>query len=176
MVAASKANARLLRKVAEIYNWLDSQIQKNSTLAGHCDACGKCCNFGTFDHRLFVTTPELLYLAANLGGVLTAETAESAEKNKNKIKRSDNTKNLGVLCELSGKRKMSRCPYNIKGKCTVYKFRFAGCRIFCCKGDADFQSGLSEMALKKFKSICEEFQIPYRYIDLEVALNSFTGA
>jgi Fe-S-cluster containining protein len=70
----------------------------------------------------------------------------------------------------------NRCPYQTNNKCTVYKFRFAGCRIFCCKGDADFQSGLSEMAVKKFKSICEQFQIPYRYIDLEVALNSFTGA
>jgi Fe-S-cluster containining protein len=172
MVAGRKPDIRLLREVAKVYDWLDSQIQKNSALAGVCDACGKCCDFKRFDHQLFVTTPEMMYLAANLGGVLTAETAESAEKNKNKIKRSDNTKNLGVLCELSGKRKMSRCPYNIKGKCTVYKFRFAGCRIFCCKGDADFQSRLSETALKKFKAICEQFQIPYRYLDLPTALVS----
>jgi Fe-S-cluster containining protein len=146
MVAAGKANARLLREVAEVYNWLDSQIRENIALAGVCDACGKCCDFKGFDHRLFVTTPELIYLAEKL-----------------------DTKNIKPMIT-------SRCPYNADGKCTVYKFRFAGCRIFCCKGDADFQSGLSEMALKKFKSICKQFQIPYRYIDLEVALNSFTGA
>jgi hypothetical protein len=67
MVAASKANARLLRKVAETYNWLDLQIRKNSTLAGVCTACGKCCDFKGFDHQLFITTPELIYLAANVG-------------------------------------------------------------------------------------------------------------
>ncbi|MCX5636215.1 MAG: YkgJ family cysteine cluster protein [Planctomycetota bacterium] len=142
MVAAGKANTRLLRKVAEIYNWLDSQICENSTIAGHCDACGKCCDFNKFDHRLFVTTPELLYLAAKVG-----------DENVKTM-----TSNL--------------CPYQTNSKCTIYKFRFAGCRIFCCKGDADFQSRLSEMALKKFKSICEQFQIPYRYIDLPSALVS----
>ncbi|MHC4891001.1 MAG: hypothetical protein ACYTEO_16230 [Planctomycetota bacterium] len=67
----------------------------------------------------------------------------------------------------------SRCPYNIGGKCRIYKYRFAGCRIFCCRADADFQSRLSESALKKFKSICTEFQIPYRYNDLPTALNGF---
>lgn len=36
---------------------------------------------------------------------LTAETAENTEENKNKNKKSDNTKNLSVLCELGGKRK-----------------------------------------------------------------------
>jgi hypothetical protein len=69
----------------------------------------------------------------------------------------------------------SRCPYNVDGKCTIYTYRFAGCRIFSCKGDADFQSGLSESALKKFKSICTEFEIPYRYSDLESALNDFAS-
>ncbi len=186
MVAGYQVNHQLLKRAVEIYNWLDLQVLNNSELAGKCDGCGKCCDFDGpapaseqgFDHRLFVTPPEVMYLAANLDTALTAETAESAEKkekNKNKIRRSDNTKNLGVLCELGGKRKMSRCPYNIGGKCTIYEYRFAGCRIFCCKADADFQSRLSESALEKFKSICTEFRIPYRYNDLPTALNRFVG-
>jgi Fe-S-cluster containining protein len=146
MVAGCKANTRLLRKVAEIYNWLDSQIRENSALAGVCDVCGRCCDFKGFDHRLFITPPELIYFAAKVGA-----------------------ENIKPMTD-------NRCLYQIDDKCTVYKFRFAGCRIFCCKGDADFQSRLSETALKKFKSICEQFQISYRYIDLPAALNSFTGA
>ena len=138
-------NSQLLKKVAEIYNWLDSQVHHHSELAGVCDACGKCCDFESFDHHLFVTPPELIYLAANLG----------AEKQKPMI--------------------TSRCPYNIGVKCTIYEYRFAGCRIFCCKADTDFQSRLSESALKKFKSICTEFRIPYRYEDLPTALNRFAG-
>jgi hypothetical protein len=139
-------NSRLLKRVTEVYDWLDLQARNHSDLAGVCDGCGKCCDFDAFDHRLFVTPPELMYLAANLGG---AEVKPMPD---------------------------SRCPYHLVCACTVYEYRFAGCRIFCCKGDADFQSRLSESALKKFKSICTEFRIPYRYTDLATALNSFVPA
>ncbi len=153
MVAECRANAQLLKRVAEIYNWLDLQISNNSSLAGQCKICGECCDFDSpapaseqgFDHRLFVTTPELMYLAANLGA--------------------ENIKPMPT----------GRCPYNVGGKCTVYEYRFAGCRIFYCKADADFQSRLSELVLAKLKSICTEFQIPYRYTDLAAALNGFVG-
>ncbi|MBL7153636.1 MAG: hypothetical protein ISS79_07955 [Phycisphaerae bacterium] len=134
-------NNQVVEKVGRVYQWLDSRLHSAAEKAGRCDVCGKCCDFDTFDHRLFVTPPELTYLVANLGG----------EKPK--------------------AMPTSRCPYNIAGKCSVYEYRFAGCRIFCCKGDKDFQSGLSESALKEFKSICVEFDIPYRYSDLAGALN-----
>ena len=138
-------NSQLLEKVAEIYNWLDLQTRHYSSVAGVCNACGRCCDFDSFDHRLLVTTPELIYLAANLGD--------------------ENIKPMPT----------GRCPYNVGGKCRIYEYRFASCRIFCCKGDADFQSRLSEAALAKFKSICTEFQIPYHYTDLATALNSLAG-
>jgi hypothetical protein len=65
-----------------------------------------------------------------------------------------------------------RCPYQVDGKCTVYPHRFAACRIFCCKGNAGFQSELTETVLKKFKALCDEFNIPYRYEDLPTALRT----
>ncbi len=132
-------NQKLLAEITAFYNWLDSQTAcyKRQSL---CSACGKCCDFTTFGHRLFVTPPELIYLAANLG---------------DKLKKMSN----------------DTCPYNKVGKCGVYKFRFSGCRIFCCKADKDFQSTLSESTLRKLKSICEKFNIPYNYTDLKTALN-----
>jgi Fe-S-cluster containining protein len=138
-------NSALLGKVAEVYDWLDSQITASGDLVARCEACGKCCDFESFEHRLFVTPPELIYLAAKL--------------------------------ETEALRPMVRgiCPYNIDGKCSVYEYRFAGCRIFFCKWDADFQSTLSESALKRFKSLCMEFGIPYRYAELRAALNSCVG-
>ena len=142
MVAGGKANTLLLQRIAEIYDWLDLQISSHSDLAGRCDACGRCCDFEGFDHRLFVTTPELMYLAANVG--------------------SENIKPMLT----------SRCPYQTNDRCTIYEYRFAGCRIFCCKADKDFQSSLSGSAIKKFKLLCTEFQIPYRYTDLATALSS----
>ena len=146
MVGQQQIDRHLLEKVAEVYNWIDLQVRSHGNLAGHCDACGRCCNFDSavpadkqrFDHRLFVTSPELIYLTANLA----REPMPTGQ-----------------------------CPYNIAGRCRIYQYRFAGCRIFCCRADADFQGGLSESALNKFKSICTEFEIPYRYTDLATALN-----
>jgi Fe-S-cluster containining protein len=141
MAVECKTNSQLIKKVAEIYKWLDLQISDNSQFAGKCDTCGKCCDFESFDHKLFVTPPELIYLTINLHG-----------------------ENLKPM-------KAGKCPYQTNDKCTRYDFRFAGCRIFCCKGDADFQSKLSESVIGQFKSLCREFQIPYRYTDLATALN-----
>jgi Fe-S-cluster containining protein len=142
MVAECKTNGHLIKKVAEVYKWLDLQIEDHKDLAGRCRACGKCCDFKSFGHKLFVTPPELIFLKANL--------------------HSENLKPM----------RTGQCPYNAGGRCGIYEHRFSGCRIFYCKGDLDFQNELSEKALKKFKAICEQFQIPYRYIDLAVALNA----
>ncbi len=132
---------KIVKKVAEIYDWLDEQIRESTRLEGRCRACGDCCNFEEFDHRLFVTPPELIYLASNLG----VENLESMPT--------------------------GRCPYNIEGRCSIYEYRFAGCRIFSCSGHPDFQSRLSETVLEKFKTICTHFHVPYRYTDLPTALN-----
>ncbi len=142
MVAESGTKNRLIEKVAEIYDWLDEQIRDSRKQAGRCDACGKCCDFDKYDHRLFVTSPELIYLIENLGY--------------------ENIKPMTTGC----------CPYQVDGRCSIYKYRFAGCRIFCCSGDADFQSRLSELTLAMFRQICIDFDIPYRYADLPTALNS----
>ncbi|MHC4118551.1 MAG: YkgJ family cysteine cluster protein [Planctomycetota bacterium] len=145
MVERCRADSRLLERVAEVYDWLEQQIHQNDSLSGACRSCGNCCDFEAFDHRLFVTLPELTYFTASLDG----------EK---------------VKAMPAG-----RCPYNVSGKCSVYEHRFAGCRIFCCNGDAVFQGELSESALTKLKAICAEFRIPYRYMDLATSLNGLAG-
>jgi len=145
VVAGSEADRRLLERVAEVYEWLALQASSGGDLAGSCRSCGDCCDFDRFDHRLFITPPELMYLAAN----------------------SDS----GTVKPMPG----GQCPYNVDGRCTIYEYRFSGCRIFCCNANEDFQSGLSEAVLEKLKLICVEFQIPYRYADLAAALNSFAG-
>ena len=142
MVDRTERHFRIVERVEALYHQLERELARSCELAGSCSACGKCCDFETYDHRLFVTPPELVYLAVGLGS--------------------------------DGFPKMTtgRCPYNVTSKCTVHKHRFAGCRIFCCTGDADFQSDLTERILTEFKAICTEFEIPYRYMDLPTALNS----
>ena len=64
------------------------------------------------------------------------------------------------------------CPYLENSKCTARDFRFAGCRIFFCKADSEQLNQLSEQAIKKFKTLCEKYDLPYRYADLATAMNS----
>lgn len=145
-MADCEIDSRLVEKVAGVYHWLDRQVRRRSKEAGVCKACGECCDFEAFDHRLFVTPPELMYLAAHLS-----------------------PENIRPMPE-------GRCPYNRDGKCSIYEHRFAGCRIFCCNGDADFHSRLSESALRQLKSLCVEFQVPYRYTDLAAGLKNLMEA
>jgi hypothetical protein len=133
----------MIKQVAQIYDWIDARLAEVPDRAGRCAACGKCCNLKKYNHRLFVTTPDLIYLATNL-----------------------NTKTLKPM-------PIGICPYNENGKCTVYEYRFAGCRTFCCDREKNLQSRLAEFTLQQLKQICLQVQIPYRYIDLPDALNNF---
>ncbi|MHC4131000.1 MAG: YkgJ family cysteine cluster protein [Planctomycetota bacterium] len=135
-----KNKKQLLDRVAEVYQWLDEQINNYVSSDENCATCGRCCNFADFDYGLFVSTPEIIYFHE-------------------------------IVCLETRPMTTGQCPYNTSSKCTIYENRFAGCRIFFCKGDVDFQNRLSESALKKFKEICLEFKIPYRYMDLQTALN-----
>jgi Fe-S-cluster containining protein len=143
MVGKPERHRRLLKEVAALYDWIDGQVKQDPARAGRCQACGACCDFPAYDHRLFVTPPELAYLAAKLG-----------------------VQKLRTMTT-------GRCPYQQGTACTVHEHRFATCRIFCCKGDPDFQSEGSEEALRRLKTLCEEFRVPYRYRDLGAALAAF---
>ena len=145
-----RKNDQVIARVSEIYKWIDEQLGQNPAAglprptsgrveAGACSACGKCCDFEAFGHRLFVTTPEMIYFADKTGG--------------QKFKQMTT----------------GRCSYQHDSKCTVYKYRFAGCRIFSCKGNVDFQSELTEAVVRKFKDLCEKFKIPYQYAELPTA-------
>jgi len=136
-------DSRLLQAVESIYNWLET---KNLQSAALCKACGRCCDFARFEHHLFVTTPEIIYLAAKLG-------PENIRQMHNDM-----------------------CPYNEKGLCTIRDHRFAGCRIFFCRGDADFQARLSEKVIKKFGSLCDKLHLSYRYMPIKDALSEMGGS
>lgn len=130
------AASQIIQKVRDIYRWVDEQVAQTNSA---CRACGQCCDFEAFGHRLYVTTPELLYFK---------QFVES-----------------GIKPMPSGV-----CPYRIDGKCSVYPWRFSGCRIFACEGDSEAESLLSEQAIHKFKTICTTHQIPYRYVYLKAGL------
>lgn len=139
-------NLKICNEVSQIYIWLDENLKPFNN---SCSACGKCCDFDSFGHKLFVTTPELLYFRQN--AVISSEGP------------------LGTGAEKSIKKQI--CPYLENDKCNARNYRFAGCRIFFCKANKDLQNKLSEETVKKFKSLCDKFDFPYRYVDLMTALN-----
>jgi Fe-S-cluster containining protein len=132
--------SNIIEEVAAIYEWIDAAVSSHRKLTGRCLACGDCCDFEAFDHRLFVTSPELIYLNEKMGSTLK---------------------------QMAG----PRCPYNVNNKCSIYEHRFAGCRIFGCKGNSPFQSQLTESILLEIKLLCNKHEMPYKYTDLVEALN-----
>ncbi len=134
-----RTNRAIIDAVQAVYDSIGADQGAQHTA---CRACGECCDFDAYDHRLFVTTPELIHFASRLGP------------------------------ERAKVMPAGRCPYNIDGKCTVYGERFSACRIFNCRGDHDRQAALSQSAIDRFKAICTEFDIPYRYLDLPAGLAS----
>lgn len=132
--------------VAKVYQWIDSEMNCWSPAARQCSVCGKCCNFGKFGHRLFITSPEMIYLSHLLG-----------------------TEHIKLMPD-------GICPYNIACACSIHNFRFAGCRIFFCKGPALLQNQISEEVSKKFKAICNEFGIDYLYADLAQMLRTWSNS
>ena len=131
-----KSQPPIIKAVSEVYKWVDQQVTQ---MHSSCKACGDCCDFESFGHRLYVTTPELIHFQYFVGP---------------KIR------------EMAG----GVCPYRIDGKCSVYPYRFSGCRIFACGGDNERQNQLSEQTIGKLKSICIEHGTPYQYVYLQAGL------
>jgi len=90
MVDRAERYSRIVERVGELYRRLAGELARNVELAGSCKACGRCCDFDAYDHRLFVTPPELIYLAAGLG--------------RSELKPMTT----------------GRCPYNVAVECTVH--------------------------------------------------------
>ena len=132
-----KIDTQIIKDVTEIYRWIDEQVAQ---FGGSCKACGNCCDFEVFGHRLYVTTPELTHFQHTVGPEIKEMQADV-------------------------------CPYRIDGKCSVYPYRFSGCRIFSCGGDSRQESLLSEKVVRKLKSLCTTYNIPYYYVYLKGGLD-----
>lgn len=141
-LVANVDNRECLAALDNLYTMIDQHINAANP---SCDNCGTCCDFDRFDHRLYVTTLEMLYFLAN--GPWSGPNGYKAP----------------IAVSQNGK-----CPYQDKSKgCTVRAGRPAGCRIFYCRDlPSDFQSELTENVLKQLRDMHREFGLPYCYGDL----------
>jgi len=60
-VAQARANSEALAELAALYREVDEQL---AALGQTCRACGACCDFALYDHRLYLTTVELALLTS----------------------------------------------------------------------------------------------------------------
>lgn len=130
-------HGEIIREVESIYGLIDRQRAKTGA---KCAACGKCCDFHNYGHKLFVTSVELAYLKVRLG-------QENMRQMRN-----------------------GACGFNEHGRCSIYPNRFAGCRIYSCKSDPAAQNELTEAVLRKIKKLCRQTGAAYHYSELSVAL------
>ena len=135
----------LNEKMAEIYNWLDQQIEANCSRS-MCKVCGSCCSYQQYGHRIYITSPEIMYL--------------------------QNALKSGQIRQ-PGSKVQGRCAFLSAGRCSISDYRFGPCRIFYCNSDAMWQNLLSEQFLARIKSLCNETSIEYRYIDMGEPLTKF---
>jgi len=146
LVAGQRLRAeKVIDEMKDIYSWLDERI-KSYANPETCPGCGQCCDYENFGHRIFITTPEILYLQNAL--------ADGKLANNFKIT-------------------IGQCPFLAEGKCSVRDFRFGPCRIFFCKSLARWQNDLTEEFLSRVKQLCRDKNVEYRYIDIPTAVENF---
>ncbi len=52
---------RIIEEVDAVYQAIDKRIRNSMPDGINCKECGCCCDFGKYGHRLYVTTPEIMY-------------------------------------------------------------------------------------------------------------------
>lgn len=136
-LAANKKNIKALAAVEQVYRDIDEQLAATNPW---CKNCGRCCDFVRYDHRLYATTLEILYLL----------------------------KGLATLGETELDENEGTCPYQQQNKgCIIRPYRTAGCRIFFCQSlDPDYQHKLTEQALARLRELHQQFGAAYYYADL----------
>ncbi len=142
---AKTVGSKLINDMVNIYSWLDECI-KSFVSPETCFGCGRCCDYENFGHRIFITTPEILYL-------------------QNAIDDGKLVKDFKIST--------GKCPFLAGGTCSVRDFRFGPCRIFFCKSSARWQNDLTEEFLGKVKQLCIDKNIEYRYVDISMAFENF---
>jgi Fe-S-cluster containining protein len=107
-----------------------------------CEMSGRCCNFESYGHRLYLTTLELATFLHDLPAAQLPTTIPS-----------------------------TGCPFQLNKLCTVHTIRPFGCRIFFCDPSAtDWQQSAYERFHAELKQLHEKLNVPYAYMEWRAAL------
>jgi Fe-S-cluster containining protein len=147
-VAAARTRPDLLGRIDALYADVRREIDLRKP---RCDVSGRCCRFGEYGHRLFVTPLEI--------GAFLASLPEACAS--------------GAGSRASGVGSGDACPYQSGRLCTVHTIRPFGCRIFFCDPTAtDWQHEQYERFHLRLRQLHEELAVPYLYVDWLEALRA----
>jgi len=128
----------------DLYAAIDGDIAaRNPT----CWLSGKCCNFDTYEHRLYVTALEAAWVIRQLD-----------DAQRDALRARDPT-------ALDG------CVFQRNGLCGVHAIRPLGCRVFFCDPSATWQNEVYETHLRRLRDLHEQFGVPYAYMEWRAALS-----
>jgi Fe-S-cluster containining protein len=118
----------------------------------NCRACGRCCDFHTAGHRLFVMTAELTLLVA------PASLARAA-------------------CAPLPPVEPLKCPFQVKGRCAARGSRPLGCRVYyCAEALASPTDDVYERFHAEFQTLHSRFDLPYFYVELTAGLTIYRNS
>lgn len=161
-VAAAAAQPELVAELASLYGEVDRAV---ADLGQRCDACGRCCRFSEFGHRLYVSTLEL----AMLVGGTRAGAAPLAEEPKPPPTQSAD---VGASpCGSTLDEHPGECPCQQGDLCTARDRRALGCRVFSCDPvAAAAEQDLYAHFHARIQHLHNDAGVPYYYADLADAL------
>ncbi len=131
-----------------------------------CWQSGKCCHFGTYGHRLYVTALELAWF---LQQPCTPPTpAPSPEPAGHALR---------ILHQGASHEDAMRCPFQVGQSCSTHAVRPLGCRVFFCQqGTEHWQHALYERYLAHLRTLHERYLAPYRYLEWLAGLDEARAA
>ncbi|MBI1372013.1 MAG: hypothetical protein GC159_04540 [Phycisphaera sp.] len=129
-----------------LFDELDAAVTERGPT---CWISGRCCQFDSFEHRLYVTGLEIAWLVSQLDDAQRA------------------TLDVAPLPDVDG------CPFQHDKLCGVRTIRPLGCRVFFCDPSAQsWQNPLYESFLDRLRALHEAHRIEYRYMEWRSGLDA----
>jgi Fe-S-cluster containining protein len=145
-VASCAADADFLSELGKILRQGDHAAEDRHWA---CRACGKCCRFEQFGHKLYVTAGELAYL------IRQPETEADPQNGASRLQTTP----------------PAMCPYQDGDRCLARDGRALGCRLFFCDpAAAGWCNNVYEELHDKIKRLHAAHGLPYIYTELTSAL------
>lgn len=149
---AAAGEPTIARELEAIYARVGEQIAQRGPA---CWASGRCCNFRTTGHLLYVTGLEAAYCVLR-ARVIRADRAPGALPQ---------LAPLG-LPSIDAARARGDCPFLVDNACGVHSIKPLGCRVYFCDRSAqDWQHQLSEAALADIRALHQRHGLEYRYAE-----------